>query len=42
MGLSHLDLAIIAAYLVDVPLFTRPMYSSMIFGLLPAASIRVG
>jgi hypothetical protein len=26
----------------DLPEFTRPMNSSMIFGLLPAAVIRVG
>ena len=26
----------------DSPEFTRPMYSSMIFGLLPAAVMRVG
>ena len=26
----------------DSPVFTRPMYSSMIFGLLPAAVMRVG
>src|SRR6185369_7151962 len=31
-----------ATLAAEVPLFTRPTYSSMIFGLFPAASIRVG